>query len=142
MRAEQKPVLTDLDGVGDEANADDLPDVAVADAVGGASEAHRSGGVDLAQDLVPNRESSGSGCLGSPVHPIVIICRVPTRLGGHEDAAVRNLTAMTKPGQTRSCSYDAWGRSTGVTLPVIGTIAYGYDALDRQATRTKAGGAA
>src|SRR5205823_11984580 len=52
VRAKEHPILGDLHRVGDQAHADDLSRVAVAHPVRGAGEAHRSRGVDLAQDLL------------------------------------------------------------------------------------------
>ena len=42
MGSKQQPILGDLDRIGNEADPNDLPDVAVADPVGGAGEAHRA----------------------------------------------------------------------------------------------------
>ena len=52
---QQQPVLGDLNGVVDHADPDDLSGVAVADAVTGPREAHRSPRVDPAQDLASGR---------------------------------------------------------------------------------------
>ncbi len=83
--------MGDLYRVGDQAHADDLSRVAVSHPVGGACEAHRSRGVDLAQDLITRGGPAGPGRSGPPIHPVVIFGQVPAGMGGDQDPVVGDV---------------------------------------------------
>jgi hypothetical protein len=60
-------------------------------AVAPSGDAHRSGGVDPAQDLLSGGGSCRPGGLGSVVQAVVIFGQVPSGVGGHDDAAVGDV---------------------------------------------------
>src|SRR5437588_12653406 len=81
MGPKQEPILGDLDGVVDQAYPDELTNMAVAYAVGGPGEAHRSARIELAYDLLPGRGLCWPCDLGSSHDPRVVSATVPTIRG-------------------------------------------------------------
>ena len=88
MGSEQRAVKGHLYGVADQADPDGLSSITVADAIGGAGEAHRTVRVDDPQDLTPLGGLSWTSDRSAPIHLVVLVDQVPTRVRGDDDSVV------------------------------------------------------
>ena len=78
MCPQQRAVLGDLDGVADQANANDLTDLGVADAISRAGEADAAGPIDLAQHLIALGRLVRLRRLGPTVDAVIVVGEMTT----------------------------------------------------------------
>src|SRR5207237_158080 len=89
----------DLNGIANEAHAGEHAAVSFADAVAGPGEAEGSElGVDAAEHFISFGWSRGLDCFGPPIHPLVVLLKVTSSVGGNHDAVVGDVEQAVVDG--------------------------------------------